>query len=219
MSLVAKETMERIPPLGEGIYEAVCSGLIDLGRQYSEQYDKYSDQIRLIWDVLGETVKYNDKESPRQVFSDLTVSLDEKSNLRKLLQSWRGKTFTPEELKGFDLHNVLGVGCQVQIIHKSNDNGTYGKVNTVIPLPKGKKAPQIATTVFDLNDDSTYAVFATLPHYLQERIAKAENFDDTGLVVSEKKTGTEAAAPATAPNGGFNPGEFEEITEEGDLPF
>lgn len=218
MSLVAKETMERIPPLDEGIYEAVCSGLIDLGRQYSEQYNKSNDQVRLVWDVLGETVKYSDKESPRQVFSDLTVSLDEKGNLRKLLQSWRGKSFTPEELKGFDLHNVLGVGCQVQIIHKTNDRGTFGKVNTVIPMPKGKKAPAVTPVVFDMNDEATYPVFETLPHYLQVRISEAENFDDTGLSVTEKN-GTDGAAQSAAAGGGFNPGEFEEIDDGGDLPF
>lgn len=219
MSLVAKETMERTPPLDEGIYEAVCTGLIDLGRQYSEQYKKSNDQVRLIWDVIGETVKYGDKESPRQVFADLTVSLDEKSNMRKLLQSWRGKTFTPEELKGFDLHNVLGVGCQVQIIHKSSDNGTYGKVNTVIPMPKGKKPPQVDTTVFDLTDEATYPVFETLPHYLQVRISEAEGFDDTGLVVKEKNS-ADSAAQAAASDNSFNPNDFTEISgDDGDLPF
>lgn len=173
----------------------------------------------MVWDVLGETVKFGDKEVPRQVFSDLTVSLDEKSNLRKLLQSWRGKTFTPEELKGFDLRNVLGVGGQVQIIHKSTDRGTYGKVNTVIPLPKGKKAPQLATTVFDMNDESTYPVFETLPHYLQVRIAEAEGFDDTGLVVKEKNSADSAAQAATA-GGSFSPSDFSEIeSDDDDLPF
>ena len=223
MSLFAKETMERIPPLDEGVYESVCTGLIDLGRQYSKQYDRTNDTVRLVWDVLGETVKYGEKEMPRQVFSDLTVSLDEKSNLRKLLQSWRGRAFTPEELKGFDLRNVLGVGCQVQIIHKTNDNGTYGKVNTVIPLPKGKKAPQLATTIFDMSDESTYPVFETLPHYLQVRISEAEGFDDTGLVVKEKNSAdsTDRTAQAAAASGGaFNPNDFTEITnDDDDLPF
>lgn len=219
MSLFAKETMERTPPLEEGVYEAVCTGLIDLGRQYSKQFDKYNDQVRLVWDVLGETVKFGDKEVPRQVFADLTVSLDEKSNLRKLLQSWRGKAFTSEELKGFDLRNVLGVGGQVQIIHKPTDRGTYGKVNTVIPLPKGKKAPQLSTTVFDMNDESTYPVFDTLPHYLQARIAEAEGFDDTGLVVKEKNS-ADSAAQAAAAGSSFNPNDFSEIeTDDGDLPF
>lgn len=218
MALVAKETMERTPPLDEGVYEAVCTGLIDLGRQHSEQFNKSSDQVRLIWDILGVTVKYGDKEAPRQVFSDLTVSLDEKSNLRKLLQSWRGKSFTPEELKGFDLRNVLGVGCQVQIIHKSTDNGIYGKVNTVIPLPKGKKAPQLATTLFDMNDENTYPAFEALPHYLQARIAKAEGFDDTGLVVKEKNT-ADNAQQAAATGSSFNPNDFQEIEDDGDLPF
>jgi hypothetical protein len=36
-----------------------------------------------------------------------TVSLASNGNLKPLLESWRGKKFTKEELVGFDLKTIL----------------------------------------------------------------------------------------------------------------
>lgn len=222
MSLIAKENSERIPPLEAGIYEAVCSQLIDLGRQYSKQFDSTYHKIRIVWDVIGETVTVGEKTWQRTVFVDLTNSLDEKSNLRKILVSWRGREFTPDELKGFNLANILGVGCQVQIIHKSNDKGVYANVQTVLPFPKGKTAPQVEPVIFDLSEPDTYPVFDTLPKYLQKRIAESEEFDDTGLQLSDDDAEEGQAGsrvPVGVSAGVGNPGDFAEIDDDGDLPF
>lgn len=222
MSLIAKETSERIPPLEAGIYEAVCTQLIDLGRQYSKQFDSTYHKIRIVWDVIGETVTVGEKTWPRTVFVDLTNSLDEKSNLRKILVSWRGREFTPDELKGFNLANILGAGCQVQIIHKSNDKGVYANVQTVLPFPKGKTVPQVEPVIFDLSEPDTYPVFDTLPKYLQKRIAESEEFDDTGLQLSDDDAEDGQAGsrvPVGVGAGTGNPGDFTEIGDDGDLPF
>lgn len=220
MSLIAKENSERIPPLDAGIYEAVCSQLIDLGRQYSKQFDNTYHKIRIVWDVIGETVTVGEKTWQRTVYVDLTNSLDEKSNLRKMLVSWRGREFTPEELKGFNLANILGVGCQVQIIHKSNDKGVYANVQTVLPFPKGRTAPAVETVIFDLSDPDTYPVFDTLPKYLQKRIAESEEFDDTGLQLPDEEAEegqSGSRVPVGVGAGGSS--DFAEIDDDGDLPF
>ena len=109
--LIAKENSERIPPMPEGMYEAVCTMLIDMGVQNNPRFGTSSRKIRLVWEVLGQTVKIGDQEYPRQISKEFTNSLSDKSNLRKALQSWRGKSFTPQELKGFDLRKVLGAGA------------------------------------------------------------------------------------------------------------
>ena len=92
------------------MYEAVCTMLIDMGVQNNPRFGTSSRKIRLVWEVLGQTVKIGDQEYPRQISKEFTNSLSDKSNLRKALQSWRGKSFTPQELKGFDLRKVLGAG-------------------------------------------------------------------------------------------------------------
>ena len=212
MSLYATNNFERTPVLEPGIYNAVCVRLIDLGTQYNERFDSSSHKIRIFWEILGETVEINGETINRQISKEYTVSLSDKSNLRAALRSWRGKDFTAEELQKFDLRNILGVGCQIQIIHNTTDKGTFANVETIIPLPKGQKLCSSEKPVcFDLDDVSTYAVFDSLPRFVQEQIALCEEFPATGLTLPKKepRAAMDPKPSPTLPN----PEEFdEEIT-------
>ena len=66
------------------------------------------------------------------------LSLHEKSNLRPMLEAWRGRKFNEEELTGFDLEKLVGVNCQVQVIHGiKSTGGTFAKVQAVVGPAKG----------------------------------------------------------------------------------
>ncbi len=196
----------------EGIFNGVCTKLIDLGIQYSETFGNSSRKVRLFWEIIGETVEINGEEVPRQVSKEYTLSLNEKSKLRQMLQSWRGKAFTAEELQAFDLKKVLGAGCQIQIIHKEGNNGTYANVETVLALPKGMSLPAPQDVVwFDFDDPDTYAAFSTLPRFVQEKIADAENFAETGL---ELPSDTAPANPnVSEPMPNVSGADFEDIPD------
>lgn len=73
------------------------------------------------------------------------MTLNEKSALRKDLEIWRGKKFTPDELSsGFDVEQMIGRGCQVQITHRPSDGGKiFANVTAIIPLGKGQINPSI----------------------------------------------------------------------------
>ena len=114
MSLTATVGKER-DLIEEGIFDGVCSKIIDLGTQYSEIFKNSAHKIRIFWEIVGETIEINGEQMPRLVSKEFTLSLNEKSKLRQALQSWRGKAFTAEELQGFDLKKVLGVG--LSLIH------------------------------------------------------------------------------------------------------
>jgi hypothetical protein len=67
-----------------------------------------------------------------------TLSLHEKANLRRELETWRGKKFTAEEGEGFDLEKLLGANCQLQVIHNEKDDGTvYANVQAIVPAGRG----------------------------------------------------------------------------------
>jgi len=216
--MIAKETRTRTPILEQGVYVAACTKLIGLGMQYDEGYDRSCEKLMIFWEVEGQTVTIGEDVLPRQISRELTLSLDEHSNLRKLLQAWRGKAFTADELKGFELCNILGAWCQLQVIHKSSERGTYANVDSVMALPKGTAKPKVEkTTYFCLDDPDTYAVFETLPRYLQEKIAKAENFAATGLVLPERKNGAHVADDP--PTSEYPGSDFDEIAGDDDLPF
>lgn len=110
------------------------------------------------------------------------MSLGEKSNLRKDLQAWRGKQFTPEELEGFNLINILNKGCQLQILNTENNGKTYTNIVSIMALPKGMTITELDNTVvFDTYDESTWNNYLQIPKWMQERIKQCENLASQGL--------------------------------------
>ena len=99
MAIIAKAGSEnKIKPLEAGTYLAVCSGLIDLGIQYNEKFDKKIHKVLIIWDIVDEFIEVDGKKQPRKLSKEYGLSLHKKAALRKDLEAWRNKTFTEQEL-------------------------------------------------------------------------------------------------------------------------
>lgn len=173
-----------IEPLAEGLYTGVCTRLIDLGWQYSEKYDKKQHKMMLGWDIAGEKLTLSTGEKVNRImWKEYSMSLGEKSTLRKDLQSWRGKAFTIQELAGFNLCQILGVPCQMQIIHTERNGSKYANISAVIALPKGMLKPEgeYPTLFLNLSDETTFKEFKNLPAWIQDKIRSAENYESCGL--------------------------------------
>ena len=129
-------------PIEEGTYMAVCYGLIDIGDEYSEKFDKCSPKFMILWELVGAgTITVDGKEINRGVSQKYSKSLNAKSNLRKDLRAWRGREFTEEELKRFDMINILGAPCQIQIINQNSNGKVYSNIAAIMNLPKGMPKP------------------------------------------------------------------------------
>jgi hypothetical protein len=183
MSLIAKsEGNSNIKRLDDGVYTAISSMIIDLGIQRSERYGKSSRKFIIVWNILNEYVEVNGEQLPRVMSKEYTMSLGEKSNLRKDLQAWRGKQFTPEELEGFNLLNILNKGCQLQILNTENNGKTYTNIVSIMALPKGTEITKLEkTVVFDTYDEKTWNSYIEIPKWMQERIKQCENLSEKGL--------------------------------------
>lgn len=124
-------------PAPQGLHTAVCADVWDIWTE--ERSEKWGgglrDVIRLVWEIdqLGEDGK------PFTVSQKYTASLHEKSRLRHDLESWRGRKFTAEELKAFDVVNVLGANCQINVVHNIKDGKTYANIASLVPLAKGQE--------------------------------------------------------------------------------
>jgi len=124
-----------------GTYLARCVKLIDLGTQTTEYQGQplVRHQVLVGWELPTELIPDGDSEGlPYAIAKFYTMSLQEKANLRHDLVNWRGKEFTQEELKGFDLKNILGIPCLLTVTH--NDNGK-ARVTAVTAPPKGTIVP------------------------------------------------------------------------------
>ncbi len=133
MAIYARKSNTTYANPPEGLHPAVCVDVIDLGELPTAWGNK--PKIELRWqldEVNPETQK------PFVVRARFTNSLHEKAILRQTLETWRNKKFTAEELRGWDLEKLIGVCCQVQIVHAPGDEGrVWANVQAVVPFPKG----------------------------------------------------------------------------------
>jgi hypothetical protein len=56
-----------------------------------------------------------------------------------MLEVWRGRKFTSEELDEFDLETVLGAQCQIQVAHDQGEDGPYAYPQVVMRASNGAK--------------------------------------------------------------------------------
>lgn len=165
-------------PVSEGMKSAVCVGIIDLGVHENETFNTEQDLVRFIWEV-DESYEKDGKILNRMVSRDYTKSLNEKSNLYKMLVSWRGRDFVDDE--NVDLSTLLGQPCLINISHRGKDGKVFADVGTVTPLMKGQQ-PLGRThdlTAFDIKYDTaeekkaTLDAFNELPEYIRNKIMKS----------------------------------------------
>lgn len=111
----------------EGITQAVCVDAIDLGMKPTKYGEKHKCCFRF------ETPARDSGGNPIWVRTwPYTVSLNEKATLRKDLEKWRGRAFTPQELAGFDLESVIGAPAMLNIVHNAGEDGTvYSNINGI----------------------------------------------------------------------------------------
>lgn len=183
MSMIASDKGgSSIPKLEGGVYTAISSAIVDLGLQTSQMFQKTQRKFMMIWTILGEEVEVNGEKLPRQMSKEYSFSLNEKSTLRKDLQAWRGKAFTDEELRGFNILNVLNVPCQLQILLEEKNGKQYNNIASIMALPKGTNVEQLNETYyFDIETIDSWRNWTKIPQWIQERIKKAENYKASGL--------------------------------------
>lgn len=183
-------------PIAEGSYVAVCVRVIDLGTQISsfKGADKLQRKVLIAWEVPEVMVEFEGEERPALIQSRYTASLADKATLRKHLEAWRGRKFTEEELKGFDLKNVLGKACQIQVLH--SDDGAYANVAAIMALPKGmtSPAPHHPLINFSLDEgEFSEGVYDSLTEKLRALIAQSPEYKErTGQTVVNRNGPTES---------------------------
>ena len=161
-----------------GTFSARCVALIDKGTQKSvyEGEEKSARKILFSFEITDPDNRRDDG-SPHIIHKTLTASNHPKAAMRKLLETWRGKPFSAEELRAFDLKVLLGLNCLVGIVHTEKGDRTYANLSSVMKLPKGM-VPGVGTeplVSFDL-DSPDWQVFAKLGSRLQAQIAESPEY-------------------------------------------
>ena len=184
-------------PCPEGTHIARCVRVIDLGMQPgSVQFPEPRHRVQFVWEVPGELVVIDSEERPTLLMARYSASLHKKSQLRAMLESWRGRAFTDPELKGFALKNVLDATCMVSVVH--TPDGKYANVRTVSKMPRGIVAPgRMLDLVYYEIEDGHNAVYAQLSEKMRATIDIG-----AGLVAAPVQVAPAAPAYDTQRRGG-----------------
>ena len=98
------------------------------------------------------------------------------------MQAWRGQPFSANELQGFNLLNILNKPCQLQIIKEEKNGNTYNNISSIMALPKGMTIELLnETSHFDIEDVETWINWSKIPNWIQDKIKKADNYQESGL--------------------------------------
>ena len=177
MPITATNTQTQREPIPAGNYIARCYQMIEIGtvKETILGKEKIVPKVRIGWELPTELKVFKDEngEQPCVISKEYTLSMAEKANLRIALKSWRGKDFTEDEAKSFDITKLLGVPCMINIIHKPSKDGLkiYEEISGITPLPKGIECPkQVNKTLVLSYDNFDVETFNNLPDFIRNKM-------------------------------------------------
>lgn len=182
MAIIASTTQREL--IAAGNYLARCFQLIEIGTVTDTVMGNTTTakKVRIGWELPTELKVFDESkgEQPLMISAEYTLSTGKKATLRAVLASWRGKDFTEEEAKGFDITKLIGATCMINIIHKAgvaDPSKMYEKIAGVTPIPKGVACPDAINPPFVLSYDAwNLEAFNKLPEFIQNRMKDSAEF-------------------------------------------
>ena len=174
-----------------GVHKARRVKIIDLGTQRQEFSGEVSwkRQVMLIWEIPGQD---NMNGEPMTISKFYTLSLHEKSNLGADLTSWRGRAFTETEKQGFDISNLAGVPCMLNVVEGNNGKA---RISTIMPLAKGDEmAGQYnETVIFSLNEyqEGNIESFNKLSDGIRRMVLRCKELEGNDIDMGDGNNGAD----------------------------
>jgi len=178
--IISAQSNQDFKILEEGTFPARCFQVIDLGTHHGEYQGTpwTRRKVRIAFEFPTELAIFSPEkgEQPFMLSRQFTYSLHENGQFRPFLESWRGKKFTDEELAGFDISKLLGATALIQVSHEVGKDGkNRANIQSIMNLPKSMTCPDsinpgVLFSPLAWDDE----VFATLPKWVQSKIAESD---------------------------------------------
>jgi len=162
------------------LFKIINIGTIDTGFLKDDGSPKIQPRVRLYFEIGNKMKTYKDKEGnevtkPFAISTEVTLSLYKGAlvaKLRTIAEAILGKALTDAEAETYDIEQLLGKACMVQINHeKTKDGNDYAKLATVSSLPDGLVAKELTNelVVQDVNHMSIVEI-GELPEFLRDKM-------------------------------------------------
>lgn len=174
-NLKAKDSGEVRELIPAGSYRAIICGVYDLGTQPGGQYGP-KHQILIQFEL------HKRKGPARNAKGDIfttsnfyTLSFNEKANLRAHVEAIEGRSFTEDEISdGYDVEQLLGKSCRLQIVHGANQKGdTRAKIQAISALDPEEDdvpEPQLDGYYYEIGGETP---LKDIPEWIQKIVANS----------------------------------------------
>lgn len=128
-----------------GAFAARCVDVIDLGMRVRDFNGKKSAAHTIA--IVFSTGKVSKEGFTLDLSQEFSFTLGDRGNLKKMLETWRGREYTEEE-KGasFDIaKEVGGKPALLSVVHRKSADGkkTYANIGAVMAMPEGMMMPAL----------------------------------------------------------------------------
>jgi len=140
------------------------------------------NKILIGFELCNEKKEFTKEKGPEpmSISREFTLSMGKKSNLLKFIEGMYGIALQDDEAYAFDMGNLLGEACLLNVVHKTSGKGTeYALIQSASPIPKGMVVPAQHNPVQKLDyENFDEKLFETLPNFLRDKIMKTEEFKE-----------------------------------------
>lgn len=162
-------------PIPADSYPMRCFAVVNAGT-HEKTFKNESKKVKLLY-LLFEIPEHKREDgSPSIIARDFTFSMSEKSNLRKAINQWTGKTLSDDEAENFDFDTLVGQPIMGTITLSKDEK--WSNLTSIVKLPKSMSisTQHYPSIVFDI-DQPVVAMFEKLPKWLQEKIKTSEEWE------------------------------------------
>lgn len=193
MAITATNTGTKRELIPADTYVARCYSMVHIGTndEVILGETKRMNKVRLTWELPNELREFDGVEKLLVISKEYTLSMHEKSNLRKDLENWRGKGFTEDEAKAFDITKLLGIPCMLSVVHSVSKSGDkYNKIGSISKLMKGMVCPDQFNPSFEFNftDKFNDEIVESFPEFIKDKIKSSEEYRELKAGVTDNDT-------------------------------
>lgn len=178
MSLeVTQKSTKSFEPVPAGNHVARIYSIVHIGHilEDTQWGAKNNNKVRITWELPNETKVFKEEEGakPLSISRTFNISWHEKAGLRNFVKGLNGK-----DSDTFDLEELLGKVCLLNVSHKQVGDRTYANIDSAAPLPKGMTAPEGVNEAYILNytDKWDEVRFENLPDFLKDQMKQSDEY-------------------------------------------
>lgn len=138
-------------------------------------------KVFLAFEITGKTHIFKEEKGPEPfvIWVEHLLSLHTKANLRKMIQSWAGETYSDDQMKTFKLNELVGAPCLVNVIADKNSEGKDRvKIATISAVPDATPVPAMINKplIFNYTNPFNSEAFDRIPEWIQKKMKTSDEY-------------------------------------------